>query len=75
MAVKATPDRYLLFLSDGLSKDVKAYLMECIENHGLAVEVEDLSLPSQHIQNVLVVGCPFHLLAEEVRPKSRAAWF
>lgn len=59
--MSCTPERYLLFLSETITKDAKSYLVECIENQGLIVEEE--SCPEQE---VIVVGAPFHLLAEEV---------
>ena len=56
-----TPERYLLFLSENVTKDAKSYLTESIENQGLVAEEE--SCPDQQ---VIIVGAPFHLLAEEV---------
>lgn len=56
-----TQERYLLFLSDNVTKDAKRYLIECIERQGLHVEEENC--PEQE---VIAVRAPFGLLAEEV---------
>jgi len=60
MAKACTQERYLLFLMEGVAKDAKKYLIECIELQGLVVEEE--ACPEQE---VIVVGAPFCLLAEE----------
>ena len=59
--MSCTPERYLLFYAEDVTKDAKSYLVECIETQGLVAEEE--SCPGQE---VIVVGAPFNLLAEEV---------
>ena len=61
MAKACTQERYLLFLMEDVAQDAKKYLKECIELQGLVVEEE--ACPEQE---VIVVGAPFCLLAEEV---------
>ena len=64
-----SPERYLLFLSENISKDARTYLAECVEKHGLTVEEENC--PDQ---DVLVVGAPFSQLAEEVGVTMFVSW-
>lgn len=58
-------ERYLLFLTEEVTKDAKDYLFQCIESHGLIAEEE--SCPGQ---SVIVVGAPFNRLCEEVRDET-----
>ena len=66
MTMACTQERYLLFLMEGVAKDAKKYLVECIERQGLVVEEE--ACPEQE---VIVVGAAFRLLAEEVQYSGR----